>query len=1014
MTATSAHFFAAAGGDHAAECSSSLTPSSTLCASADTQPETTRDASGNFCEGQTLGHLTGEAELSTALTLQGKENSAEALFQTLAPAGTCNETDRRQSASLTAKSLATGRKAGSFTVLLLNVQSLNSAQKLAELTCYLEQHQPTLLALNETWLDPSTPNLVVPNYELVARRDRAGWRPGTLNHGGVALYKLAGSLTVTHLEDSETAERQWFSVHTDLGPALLGVWYRPPDAQTQQTETLDGELEKLSSGHFATYLVGDLNVWHKKWLRFSPKNTSEGELLMHICSKYGLVETVRQPTRGDNLLDLVLTNAPQDTATKVTPKLADHQGVLATVIVPCPTEYTASREVWCYKKASWKALRAELKTTCWNEVLQGGAHSAAKNLTEYLLTAAKRHVPKRFLEERKSSHPWVNDKCKHALEAKQAAEGTPGYKDAAERCSATFTTEYAAYTKNLRQELLDLPKGSKLWWRKNRELLHSTPGKTTLPSLKDPAGHWVHDPLEKANLFSKTFAEKCTLPEDSDFPVPESCGERMGDFTVVRRRWALRVLRNLRTDSATGPDELPARVLKECADQLATPVVLLVRMLLREGCWPECWKLHWVVPLHKRKAVYKAENYRGVHLTTVLSKVAERVVNTLLSKYLQHSGAFGSSQFAFQQGLSCGDLVATLVCTWLLAMENREKVGVYLSDISGAFDRVETGRLLAKLRAAGVNDVMLRFLASYLSPRKAVVLVNGKHSRETTLENMVFQGTVLGPSLWNAFFRDVQEAAECTGGRETKFADDLSVSKTFPASVPNEEVLSDLKLCQERVHKWGALNRVSFDAGKEEFAVVHHQHGEGRDFRLLGPVFDAKLLMHSAVQKLVSKAKPKTQALLKLRRFYSTSDLVYQFKTHVLCVLEGCTAAVYHAATSVLRPLDRVLDSFLEELGLSREEAFLRHNLAPLTFRRDVDAGAAPQVHTWPCPPEAARAFSTSTAQTRTQVQHEGFRSTTQPTTAGALQGALPGNHEEVGVRAGESVQLPLSRHGGP
>ena len=154
--------------------------------------------------------------------------------------------------------------------------------------------------------------------------------------------------------------------------------------------------------------------------------------------------------------------------------------------------------------------------------------------------------------------------------------------------------------------------------------------------------------------------------------------------------------------------------------------------------------------------------------------------------------------------------------------------------------------------------------------------------------------------------------------------------------MPSEEVLNDLKLCQERVHKWGEQNRVSFDAGKEEFAVLHHQDGEGRDFRLLGPVFDAKLLMHSAVQKVVSKAKPKTQALLKLRRYYSTSDLVYQFKAHVLCVLKSCTAAVYHAASSVLRPLDRVLDSFLEELKLSREEAFLRYNLAPLTFRRDV------------------------------------------------------------------------------
>ena len=132
------------------------------------------------------------------------------------------------------------------------------------------------------------------------------------------------------------------------------------------------------------------------------------------------------------------------------------------------------------------------------------------------------------------------------------------------------------------------------------------------------------------------------------------------------------------------------------------------------------------------------------------------------------------------------------------------------------------------------------------------------------------------------------------------------------------------------------VNSVSFDAGKEEFTVTHHIKGQGEDFRLLGLVFDTKLLMHTAVQTLVGRARPKTQALLKTRRFYNTWDVVIQFKTHVLCVLESATAAVYHAADGVLAPLDGVRESFLKELGVTQEQAFLQHNLAPYSFRRDV------------------------------------------------------------------------------
>ena len=190
-----------------------------------------------------------------------------------------------------------GQEADNFTLLHYNLRSLNAETRLAELVCYLEQHNPTLLALNETWLDPSKPHLVIPNYELVHRRDRPGWRPGTLNHGGVALYKRSGTATVTHLEDSDTAERSWFSVHTTLGPILLAVWYRPPAAAQEHLDTFESELAKLTPGNFATYVVGDLNVWHKKWLKHSPANTREGEQLQQVCQTHSLKKTVKKPTR---------------------------------------------------------------------------------------------------------------------------------------------------------------------------------------------------------------------------------------------------------------------------------------------------------------------------------------------------------------------------------------------------------------------------------------------------------------------------------------------------------------------------------------------------------------------------------------------------------------------------------------------------------------------------------------------------------------------------------------------
>ena len=92
-------------------------------------------------------------------------------------------------------------------------------------------------------------------------------------------------------------------------------------------------------------------------------------------------------------------------------------------------------------------------------------------------------------------------------------------------------------------------------------------------------------------------------------------------------------------------------------------------------------------------------------------------------------------------------------------------MAVYLGDISGAFDRVYKEILMAKLFSIGLPDFFLVFLDASLSPRIGYVTVAGVLSDVFDLSNMVFQDTVLGPTLWNSFFSDIAFAVS-SGGDE--------------------------------------------------------------------------------------------------------------------------------------------------------------------------------------------------------------------------------------------------------
>ncbi len=116
-------------------------------------------------------------------------------------------------------------------------------------------------------------------------------------------------------------------LHTDTGPYLIGVWYRPPDqGEIESIKFCEEEWQLLSPEVLGTILVGDINVHHIRWLRYSSRNSAEGEVLRDFCDRVGLRQLMHEPTRGENLLDLAMTDL-DEVKCKTVSKIADHKGV---------------------------------------------------------------------------------------------------------------------------------------------------------------------------------------------------------------------------------------------------------------------------------------------------------------------------------------------------------------------------------------------------------------------------------------------------------------------------------------------------------------------------------------------------------------------------------------------------------------------------------------------------------------------------------------------------------------
>ena len=462
---------------------------------------------------------------------------------------------------------------------------------------------------------------------------------------------------------------------------------------------------------------------------------------------------------------------------------------------------------------------------------------------------------------------------------------------------------------------------------------------SSVPALKDPHDQWVLDAKDKADLFADSFSKKFVLSAavvNEYSQIPPGHSRPQAKLKNLSEKDAKDVMEKLRVDSGTGPDLLPARILRHCADVLAKPVLLLATSIVSTGIWPQLWRQHWITPLFKKKSIYNPGNYRGIHLTPQLSKVMERLLKLLYDPYLSTTCAFGQNQFAYSVGRGARDALALLLLTWLKALCSGRKIGVYCSDVSGAFDRVCMARLVAKLKKKGLHPQVVAFLTSWLEDRLAQVVVNGTASADMPLCNMVFQGTVTGPILWNIFFEDARHAINETFFDEIVFADDLNSYCIFSSDTHNSVIDNAMTNCQLELHKWGAANQVAFDPAKESKHILSLSEPQGCEFKLLGVLFDTGLSMAQAVAELVSSASWKLRTLLRTRRFYTDADLILLYKSHVLSYIEYRTPAIYHAIRAVLRRVDAVQRNFLCDIGVDEVTALLHFHLAPLTTRRDI------------------------------------------------------------------------------
>ena len=182
--------------------------------------------------------------------------------------------------------------------------------------------------------------------------------------------------------------------------------------------------------------------------------------MQHVCQQHGLKQLVRKATRGDYLLDLVLTDSSH-ASVRLGPKIADNSSLLVSVKSMLELRDLGRRHVWHYRDADWPGVEDSLRDTSWHFLNEGSVDEAMDAFYDLLYSLRLQNVPNTWIDVKKSSLPWLNAACQVAIARKHAAENTAMYEQECQSCRNILDQEYAKYRNEIKKQMSELPRASK-------------------------------------------------------------------------------------------------------------------------------------------------------------------------------------------------------------------------------------------------------------------------------------------------------------------------------------------------------------------------------------------------------------------------------------------------------------------------------------------------------------------------------------------------------------------------
>ena len=364
--------------------------------------------------------------------------------------------------------------------------------------------------------------------------------------------------------------------------------------------------------------MGDFN--HGRIQLKSQQSTgSEDQKYFNLVQDSFLTQHVLEPTRGDNVLDTVLSSQKEfiDNVRICEPLgCSDHNQIYFNINVK-GEQNRKIRYRKDFHKGRYKDMRKHLAKIDWNNTLENKTATECWNILKREIDCIVEQFVPLKKQGKRSKKKHLSKEAIRKIKYKQTMWKTYRHNGSEE--------DYAIYKEALNQATAEIRNSKRSYEQKLAFVRSKQKVQDKVGPLEGSDGNIITEGFLMAENLNEYFSSVFTREDTSALPVPDTIFEgRESDYLgqlIVTPKMVAKKIRDMKENKSPGVDGIPPKLLLEIVEQISIPLATVFSLSIEEEVVPLQWKEANIIPLFKKGSRSKSETYRPVSLTSVVCKL---------------------------------------------------------------------------------------------------------------------------------------------------------------------------------------------------------------------------------------------------------------------------------------------------------------------------------------------------------------------------------------------------------